>query len=212
MWCCRAQVSCWQALVKRENVLNYSIKYGFSALLYPVCAAERKDSFWAYGFMFTGISHIGFYVKLLCFTTFFTNQWYWFLKLILQDLHLHFYLFPHSWLTMQVNRSFWRVSIFSNKADSVVFPPDASEINQCTLPSLLFHQPPSSLLPLFLSCEVNRSNRNGEAEQQAPSWGDAGPSGEHRFHWAWDPGVVQGLPEGLPQRPPLHGGVQKDLR
>ena len=59
---------------------------------------------------------------------------------------------------------------------------------------------------------ASRVTEHGEAEQQAPARGDAGPAGEHGLHRARDPGVVQGLPEGLPQRQPVHGGVQEDLR
>ncbi len=65
---------------------------------------------------------------------------------------------------------------------------------------------------LLLHLQLKPHHQHGKAEQQAPSRGDTGPAGKHRLHWAWDPGVVQGLSAGLSQRCAQHGRIQEDLR
>ncbi|XP_045404989.1 hippocalcin-like protein 1 isoform X1 [Lemur catta] len=64
----------------------------------------------------------------------------------------------------------------------------------------------------LISGVVAAAGRHGQAEQQAAARGAAGPAGEHGVHRPRAAGVVQGLPQGLPHRPPDRGRVQEDLR
>jgi len=52
---------------------------------------------------------------------------------------------------------------------------------------------------------------DGEGQQQTEAGGAAGPATEHRVLRRGAPGMVQGLPEGLPLRTPHRRGVQEDL-
>ena len=65
----------------------------------------------------------------------------------------------------------------------------------------------------FLPCAVKQLlKHNGQAEQQAEAGNLGRPPCQHRILGRRDSRVVQGIPQGLPQRSAECGGVQEDLR
>ena len=63
-----------------------------------------------------------------------------------------------------------------------------------------------------LTPDLRYTRRHGQTEQQAQAGGAGRPQVQHGVLGRRDTGVVQGLPQGLPQRPALRRGVQENLR